>query len=69
MKTTTQNFACADDVVTVSRNKNSLKKSVINRNSKGIEEQLKINHNKTEYVKITRETCNRQPLQINYANQ
>jgi hypothetical protein len=53
----TQIFAYADDVAIVSRNKNALKDTLINIESK-VRRGLLVNENKTKYVEVTRTVIN-----------
>jgi hypothetical protein len=58
----TQIFACADDVVIVSRNKNALKYTVIIIESEARRRGLLINENKTNYMEVTRTVVNGEHL-------
>ena len=60
---TTQIFVYADDKAITSRNNNSLKEAVkIYIGNRVIDKELKINDNKTKFMKVTRTPWNRQPL-------
>jgi sorting nexin-29 len=50
----TQIFAYADDVAIVSRNKNALKDTLVNTESKARRRGLLISENKTKYMEVTR---------------
>jgi hypothetical protein len=54
----TQIFAYVDDVATVSRNKNALKDTIVNTESKARKRGLRINENKTKYMEVTRAASN-----------
>jgi hypothetical protein len=53
-----QIFAYADDVATVSRNKNALKDNLVNIEREARERCLRINENKTKYMEVTRAVSN-----------
>jgi lipopolysaccharide export LptBFGC system permease protein LptF len=54
----TQIFAYADDVATVSRNKNAIKDTLVNIESEARKRGLRINENKTKYMEVTRAASN-----------
>jgi sorting nexin-29 len=58
----TQIFAYADDMEIVSRNKNALKDTVNNTESKARRRGLLINENKTKYMEVTKTVVNGEHL-------